>query len=346
MNNSTINVCSLDVSKAFDKISHFALFSKLVDRSVPVNIVSILFNWYSNSFAAVSWNGILSDQFSVCAGIRQGGILSPVLFSVYLNSLIEKLQISGLGCHIGMLFMGALMYADDLVLLSASVHDLQLMINICVDELDCLDMKINAKKSSCIRFGKGFNTECAQVMVDGTPLVWSSSIKYLGIYLKSSVKFAIDIRNCRAGFYKSFNAIYCKLSRDNVDVVISLVKSICLPSLLYCIEVFDLNVSTLRSLDTPLFQAFGKIFKTFNKDIINSCLYYMNFMPARFDYMLRKIKFLKNNCKSANLLVSTLCRSVGSNELSTICQKLDANVSDSMCTIKDRIWKSLESVVV
>ena len=72
--------------------------------------------------------------------------MSPVLFAVYVNSLLEKLQNIGLGCHIGMLFMGAFMYADDLVLVSASISDLQSMIDVCFNELNSLDMKINAKK--------------------------------------------------------------------------------------------------------------------------------------------------------------------------------------------------------
>ena len=187
-NGSSVFVCSLDVSKAFDKISHFSLYSKLMDRRVPVNIIKILCNWYCNSITSGSWNDVLSGMFALEAGIRQGGALSPVLFAVYVNSLLEKLQNNGLGCHIGMLFMGAFMYADDLVLVSASISDLQSMIDVCVNELNSLDMKINAKKSSCIRFGRGYKNDCALVSVDGISLTWSSNLKYLGITLKSVSK--------------------------------------------------------------------------------------------------------------------------------------------------------------
>ena len=60
-NSSSVFVCSLDVSKAFDNISHFALYSKLKDRHVLVNIIKILYNWYCNSITRVSWNSVLSD---------------------------------------------------------------------------------------------------------------------------------------------------------------------------------------------------------------------------------------------------------------------------------------------
>jgi len=269
-------VCSLDVSKAFDKISHFALYSKLMDRNVPVNIIKILYNWYCNSITSVSWNGVLSEMFALEAGIRQGGALSPVLFAVYVNSLLEKLQNSGLGCHIGMLFMGAFMYADDLVLVSASISDLQSMIDVCINELNSLDMQINAKKSSCIRFGKGYKNDCAQVSVDGISLTWSPNLKYLGITLKSFSKFSVDLKDSRSNFYKSFNAIYSKVSRASEDVILSLMKLFCIPSLLYGIEALYLSASDLNSLDTPVFQAFYKIFKTYDKATVSYCMFFMN----------------------------------------------------------------------
>jgi hypothetical protein len=158
-------------------------------------------------------------------------------------------------------------------------------------------MKINAKKSSCIRFGKAYSCPCALITVGGTP--WSDSIKYLGITLKSACKFSVDMRNVRTNFYKCFNAIYCNISKANEDVIISLVKSICLPSLLYCVEVLNLNVSTLRSLDTPLYHAFGKVFKIFDNNILNDCMLYMNFLPPRFEYYFRRIKFLKKTLNAA-----------------------------------------------
>ena len=66
------------------------------------------------------------------------------------------------------------MYADDLVLLSASVHHLQLMINICLEELKDLDLTINIKKSVCIRFGRRFQVLCSPVSIGDTILSWSA----------------------------------------------------------------------------------------------------------------------------------------------------------------------------
>ena len=64
-------------------------------------------------------------------GVRQGGILSPILFNIYVDVLISELKNSGIGCHISNVFVGCIMYADDLLILSPSVVGLQYMLDIC-----------------------------------------------------------------------------------------------------------------------------------------------------------------------------------------------------------------------
>ena len=75
----------LDASKAFDRLKHTTLFRKLIDRRVPNYIVRIMMYWYANQTMCVRWSGIVSQGFHVTNGVRQGGILSPFLFNVYLD---------------------------------------------------------------------------------------------------------------------------------------------------------------------------------------------------------------------------------------------------------------------
>lgn len=142
-NDSTVNVCCLDISKAFDKVCHSGLLLKLLNRGVPICLVLILQNWFSKSFCTVKWNNTFSQSFQILAGVRQGGVLSPILFSVYVDSILIKLQ--NRGCFLQGLNLGSLMYADDLVLLASSVSELQDMINICCNELVNIDLKLNEK---------------------------------------------------------------------------------------------------------------------------------------------------------------------------------------------------------
>ena len=116
---SSVLGCFLDASKAFDLVDHGILFKILLERGLPLSIVHFLISWYSMQQLCVHWNSSLSDPFKVSNGVRQGSVLSPILFfSVYLDSLLVDLSKSGVGCNWGSFFAGAFGYADDVVLLA------------------------------------------------------------------------------------------------------------------------------------------------------------------------------------------------------------------------------------
>jgi len=93
----------LDASKAFDKVLHNGIFKKLQDRGIPVSFVQLLRYWYSNLQCRVKWNNVLGDVFPVLCGVRQGGVLSPVLFALYIDGVISELKLSGHGVRINWL---------------------------------------------------------------------------------------------------------------------------------------------------------------------------------------------------------------------------------------------------
>ena len=104
----------------------------------------------------MKWNKVISEQVPLLSGVKQGGILSPLLFTLYVDILLEKLEQSGLGWCIGMNCYNSFMYADDIILLSISVTDLQLMFKLCVDILNDLNLSIN-DKCNCLRIGPRCN---------------------------------------------------------------------------------------------------------------------------------------------------------------------------------------------
>ena len=104
----------LDASKAFDKVNHSLLFEKLVNRNVPMIFVRLLQHWYSNQRLCVKWGSQLSSSFSVTNGFRQGDVLSPLLFAVYLNQLSMELNSLDIGCMVGNTCINHLVYADDI----------------------------------------------------------------------------------------------------------------------------------------------------------------------------------------------------------------------------------------
>jgi len=97
---SSVLATALDITKAFDTVKHSLLFRSLIQAGVPTWIVLLIVNWYSKLSVAVRWNGAISRYFAVKSGVRQGSILTPSLFTVFINVLIVRLRESGDGCII------------------------------------------------------------------------------------------------------------------------------------------------------------------------------------------------------------------------------------------------------
>ena len=110
---SNVHVLLLDASKAFARVNYIKLFEKLLIRGVCPLKVILLLNMYTKHKIQVKWNDILTDKFDVTNGVRQGGVLSPILCSIYVGDLLEKLRNSEVGFHIGYNFVGALGYNEN-----------------------------------------------------------------------------------------------------------------------------------------------------------------------------------------------------------------------------------------
>ena len=93
-----------------------------------------------------------SILFYVSNGVRQGGVFSPALFSVYLYGLLQALADSGVGCHWGNLFAGAVCYTDDIVLLAPCPSALRIFLDICSAYADSHCLVFNAEKTQLICF--------------------------------------------------------------------------------------------------------------------------------------------------------------------------------------------------
>ena len=141
------------MSKAFDKVLHNGLFKKLLDRNVPACLVLLLKYWYGHMQCAVRWCNVLGNWFPILSGVRQGSVLSPVMFSINIDELITDLKQSGYGACIGNIYAGCFLYADDIVLLSPTCDGLQELITVCEEFGRLWDLKFSSLKSQLATFG-------------------------------------------------------------------------------------------------------------------------------------------------------------------------------------------------
>ena len=128
--------------------------------------------------AQVNWNDIKSCKFKINNGVKQGGVISPLLFVIYADVLINKLILYNTGCRVGNISACVMMYADDIILLSPTRTSMQELLNICEDYGREYHLVFNAAKSEVIIFGTTFGK--LELLLNGKLIPVVDKIKHLG----------------------------------------------------------------------------------------------------------------------------------------------------------------------
>ena len=253
--------CSfLDASKAFDRLIHSGLFIKLIERNAPKVFVDILITWYRGLQCRVKWNNHLGDWFSVTAGVRQGGILSPDFYNLYVDDLIHLLRKSGIGCHIAHIFAAAIFYADDMCILSPSLKGLQTLLNICSSYCIEWDIGLNAKKSKNMHFGKQKQFSFHPTL-NGVAVEWVNEWRYLGVTLRAGPRFGCAVKERVKSFYRCLNSILRVEGRSDDMILLQLLETHCVPILTYAIETITVaNRDEKRSMRVAYNSIYRKLF--------------------------------------------------------------------------------------
>ena len=232
---TAVTACLLDCSKAFDKCRFDKLFDKLIAKGLPAVVVRVLVFVYEEQEGWVKLGGKKSSLFRITNGTRQGSVLSPVLFSVYLDDLLIGLRKLQLGCHIGGWWFGALGYADDLILLAPNREVLQAMLVVCqsyarehnlVFSTDPVPAK---SKTKCMHFcGRmGHVKYPAPVKLEGEDLPWVEKAEHLGHTLHQSVTMDKDCNRARASFIDRSVDVRQQFSFASPDLTLQMVQVLC-----------------------------------------------------------------------------------------------------------------------
>ncbi|CAF2033057.1 unnamed protein product [Rotaria magnacalcarata] len=204
-------------------------FVKDLMAGVPALIVNIVKVMYSNQFVSVKYGDKFSYKWQIGNGVRQGGILSPSLFNLYINDLINAIDNLNTGCKLGTSNANIICYADDIVLLAPSAAGLQRLVDEIVLQAGAIGLKFNVGKSVCMVF-KGRNelrSVLPRIIMNGVNIELAKSTKWLGFVIDEHLSNVNDISRARNSFYNNFNGILRKFNTLDNNSMLFLFKSYC-----------------------------------------------------------------------------------------------------------------------
>jgi hypothetical protein len=175
-------MCFVDLEKAYDLVPRIMLWKCLQEYGIDGQLLQAIQFLYKDCRSCVRVNGIKSTSFTVGAGLRQGCVLSPLLFIIYMDRIARRSQ--GEECvMIGDVRVKSLLFADDLVLLASSESDLQRALERFAAECVVAGMRISTSKTESLVVSRS-PVQCA-LHVSGASLKQVEKFKYLGVVFTS-----------------------------------------------------------------------------------------------------------------------------------------------------------------
>jgi len=263
-------VAFVDLKKAYDSVPRKLLFKVLRAEGIPEVMVRILESLYSKTTGRVRVKGMLGAEFDLRTGVRQGCVISPLLFNIYLNHILKRaereLQAKGLqfAFHIGRklgpsrdhspgtLSLWGTLYADDIALLATSKGNLQEMLTKIDIEFRRYGMTISAEKTKVMTCGDK-QPDALNIKIGDEKLEEVQSFKYVGGLITADGEMKEEIEQRMKAASTAFGGLRAKLFNDKKmakKVKIRVYESLILAILLYGSETWNVRTEEAKKLET------------------------------------------------------------------------------------------------
>ena len=237
--NKRLYGCFVDFSKAFDSVPRDILLDKLKNHGIDGNIFNIIQTIYLEDTVSIKIGNQHSPPFKTNKGVRQGCVLSPLLFNIFLADLQPMLDSHGDNVRINQgTNISCLLWADDILMLSESEAGLQAKLDALGRYCDINKLSVNTKKTQCMIFNKtGRLLKKYKFKYQNSILECVREYKYLGFVVTPSGEVRTGLEDLRVRALKALGKMRSSLGilfRHNINNTIHLYNYLVKPILTYC----------------------------------------------------------------------------------------------------------------
>ena len=188
-------VAFVDLSKAFDTVWRDGFLHKLWNSGVQGKIWRIIRAFYQSTESCVMIGNKKTDWFVGDVGVRQGAVTSPLIFSIFVNDLVNEIRKVGGGIQVCVKLISILLFADDIVLLADTKEELQQMLTVLHKFTEKWRLRVNNKKTKVIVFdpSRKANDLEGLFLYNNVRVEVVNKYKYLGVVLKYDLKWTENI---------------------------------------------------------------------------------------------------------------------------------------------------------
>jgi len=177
--NKKVYACFIDYQKAFDRINHDKLLAIMEKAGIPDLERQLIKALYWNQYAIIKTKDGKSRKICIRRGVRQGCIISPILFNLYSEYMMTEIHELDKGIEVGGHIYNNLRYPDDAVIMSENEADLQDLVSSINDVCKEYGIAMNVKKTKTMVIDKAKNTQC-NIIIDANTLEKVTQYRYLG----------------------------------------------------------------------------------------------------------------------------------------------------------------------
>ena len=346
---SSVHCLLIDYSKAYDKTNNRILLCKMIESNLPKNIVLLFKNIFENSFIGVRFQNVCcGSDFKALNGIRQGGIASGILFTFYINEILDVVSKMNSGCSLARQRANIIAYADDLTVVAPCMSSLQNIVDIVYMMSVELCLSLNVRKTQYIVFVNdiGKRKYDFSLFIDGRKVERVYDCKYLGIRLCDDFSLTVDIEKCHKTFLGQFNSMFYKFNFVGRDQLIFLFNAFCMS--FYGIDLWHecfVHPRALKEISIAYHKALKRItglsmyHNNHDAAMLSGQLLMKHLVMSRAISLLFRLSFSDSIClldlRNYFMYDSIMSKNIRNNLKNTY--EIESIFENSLCAIKSRI---------